>query len=120
MRTLLPFGCGAVPARAGSEPASLMAWQRLLWWVVIAADAVAIAAALLAALALTSGVSRVASITMLAVAAFFIDGGAIADQIQSGIANFNDRAERRTGKRAGKGAGATSAAYCGSEHCAAS
>ncbi|WP_166618357.1 MFS transporter [Paraburkholderia madseniana] len=59
---------GRAGDRGWSKPASMLA------------HAVAIAAALLAALALTSGVSRVASITMLAVAAFFIDGGVIADQ----------------------------------------
>lgn len=44
------------------------------------AHIIAIAAALLAGFSLTTGVSRVAAIGMLAVAAFFIDGGVIADQ----------------------------------------
>jgi predicted MFS family arabinose efflux permease len=59
---------GRAGDRGWSKPASMLA------------HAVAIAAALMAALALTSGVSRVTSIAMLAVAAFFIDGGVIADQ----------------------------------------
>jgi hypothetical protein len=53
---------GRAGDRGWSRPATLIA------------HAVAIVAALLAALALASGVSRVASIAMLAVAAFFIDG----------------------------------------------
>jgi len=59
---------GRAGDRGWSKPATLLA------------HAVAIAAALMAALALSSGVSRVASIAMLAVAAFFLDGGVIADQ----------------------------------------
>ncbi|WP_167531025.1 MFS transporter [Paraburkholderia agricolaris] len=59
---------GRAGDRGWSKPATLLA------------HAIAIAAALMATLALTSGVSRAASIAMLAVAAFFIDGGVIADQ----------------------------------------
>ncbi|MGQ7934896.1 MFS transporter [Paraburkholderia sp. D1E] len=59
---------GRAGDRGWSKPASMLA------------HAVALAAALMAAFALTSGVSRAASIAMLAVAAFFIDGGVIADQ----------------------------------------
>ncbi|WGS53111.1 MFS transporter [Paraburkholderia sp. D15] len=52
-------------------------WSRR---ATIVAHLVAMAAALAATFALTSGLSRAASIGVLAGAAFFIDGGVIADQ----------------------------------------